>query len=414
MSDNVEIKVDNLGGESISEAPVRVLKKVGDAVSAEEAVFIVETDKTSLEIASPVAGVITELRVSDEEIVTRGQVLAIISKHEGAPQDAAAREHKQAEVATPDAELAPQVEQRDAQAQVADKEKPVKPVTGPRIPGIDEFVAGGCSSPADRAAGKITKPVGDVGKSPVPQQRVYDEVDGVISVPGERRVKMSKIRQVIASRLKESQNTAATLSTFNEVDMSAVMALRGKYKEGFEKKYEVKLGFMSFFIRAVVLALREIPVINAEISGDEIIYRDYCNIGVAVGTDKGLVVPVIRGAETMSFAALEQELVMLSKKARGGTLTVADMSGATFTITNGGVYGSLLSTPIINPPQSGILGMHAIQERPVVVNGNIEIRPMMYLALSYDHRIVDGQGAVTFLVRVKQYIEDPNRMSLEI
>ncbi|MFV9870863.1 MAG: dihydrolipoyllysine-residue succinyltransferase [Anaplasma ovis] len=411
MSNTIEIKADNLGGESILEAPVRVLKKVGDTVSAEEVVFVVETDKTSLEISTPIAGVITELRVSDEEIITRGQVLAVISKQEGTSQSAAAvPEPKQAEVVVPDTKPATQ-EGDKQQVQVAVKEKPT---AGPCIPGIDEFVAGGCSSPADRASGKITKPVGDVSKGSVPHQRVYDEVDGVVSVPGERRVKMSKIRQVIASRLKESQNTAATLSTFNEVDMSAVMTLRGKYREGFEKKYEVKLGFMSFFIRAVVLALREIPVLNAEISGDEIIYRDYCNIGVAVGTDKGLVVPVICGAETMSFAALEQELVMLSKKARGGTLTVADMSGATFTITNGGVYGSLLSTPIINPPQSGILGMHAIQERPVVVGGNIEIRPMMYLALSYDHRIVDGQGAVTFLVRVKQYIEDPNRMSLEI
>ena len=410
MSNTIEIKADNLGGESILEAPVRVLKKVGDTVSAEEVVFVVETDKTSLEISTPIAGVITELRVSDEEVITRGQVLAVISEQESASQGAAAVPELKQEVAVPDTKPATQGEDRQ-QVQIAVKEKLA---AGPCVPGIDEFVAGGCSSPADRASGKITKPVGDLSKGSVPRQRVYDEVDGVVSVPGERRVKMSKIRQVIASRLKESQNTAATLSTFNEVDMSAVMSLRGKYREGFEKKYEVKLGFMSFFIRAVVLALREIPVLNAEISGDEIIYRDYCNIGVAVGTDKGLVVPVIRGAETMSFAALEQELVMLSKKARGGTLTVADMSGATFTITNGGVYGSLLSTPIINPPQSGILGMHAIQERPVVVGGNIEIRPMMYLALSYDHRIVDGQGAVTFLVRVKQYIEDPNRMSLEI
>ncbi|MEH0831619.1 dihydrolipoyllysine-residue succinyltransferase, partial [Anaplasma bovis] len=280
----------------------------------------------------------------------------------------------------------------------------------PTAPDVENFVAGAGVSPSSRALGKCGpsgagNTLSNVGN---PVERKSD------SVPGERRVKMSKIRQVIAARLKESQNVAATLSTFNEVDMSAVMAIRAKYKDSFIKKHDVKLGFMSFFIRAVVLACAEIPVLNAEIRGDEIIYRDYCNIGVAVGTDKGLVVPVIRAAESMSLAELEQKLVELSTLARGGKLAVSDMSGATFTITNGGVYGSLLSTPIINPPQSGILGMHAIQERPVVVEGKIEIRPMMYIALSYDHRIVDGQGAVTFLVRVKQYIEDPTRMTLMV
>ncbi|MCU7611281.1 2-oxoglutarate dehydrogenase complex dihydrolipoyllysine-residue succinyltransferase [Anaplasma capra] len=414
MSDTVEIKANNLGGESILEAPVRVMKKVGDLVSAEEVVFVVETDKTSLEISTPVSGVITELRVSDEEVITKGQVLAVITKQE-VGSDSSKSESKQPEMVAPPSAGPVQV-QTDSklEGQSTTAEKQTSPGPGICVPGIDEFISGGLVSPAGRASGSVAVRQDAQSSGSALQQRVYSEVDGIVSAPGERRVKMSKIRQVIASRLKESQNTAATLSTFNEVDMSAVMALRSKYREGFEKKYEVKLGFMSFFIKAVVLALKEIPVINAEISGDEIIYRDYCNIGVAVGTDKGLVVPVIRRAETMSFAELEQELVMLSKKARGGTLTVADMSGATFTITNGGVYGSLLSTPIINPPQSGILGMHAIQERPVVVGGSIEIRPMMYLALSYDHRIVDGQGAVTFLVRVKQYIEDPSRLSLEI
>ncbi len=225
---------------------------------------------------------------------------------------------------------------------------------------------------------------------------------------------MSKIRQVIAARLKASQNTAAILTTFNEIDMKNVMDLRTKYKDAFEKKYGIKLGFMSFFIKAAVQALKEIPEINAEISGDEIIYKHYYDIGVAVGTDKGLVVPVIRSADQMSFAEIELTLVALGKKAREGKLQVSEMEGATFTISNGGVYGSLLSTPIINPPQSGILGMHSIQNRPVAVGNAVEIRPMMYIALSYDHRIVDGKGAVTFLVKIKNYIEDPNRLVLEV
>ncbi|MGN7678213.1 MAG: dihydrolipoyllysine-residue succinyltransferase [Anaplasma sp.] len=400
MGDSVEIQASNLGGESILEAPLRVLKKVGDFVNAEEVIFVVETDKTSLEIVSPVSGVVDQLFVSDEEVITRGQVLAVIRKQDGASEAAP----KKSSV-----EEAPKPAKESETAVKKEETKP--PVSGICIPGIDEFLSGRRSSPVDRASGKVASTGAVV---PAVQQRVYGEVEGAVSVPGERRVKMTKIRQVIAARLKESQNTAATLTTFNEADMSAVMELRSKYREGFEKKYSVKLGFMSFFIKAVVAALKEIQELNAEIDGDEIVYKDYYNIGVAVGTDKGLVVPVIRGAEKMSFAELEQELIELGKKARSGGLTVADMTGATFTITNGGIYGSLLSTPIINPPQSGILGMHAIRERPVAINGSVEIRPMMYLALSYDHRIVDGQGAVTFLVRVKQYIEDPSRLSLEI
>ncbi|MGN7661510.1 MAG: dihydrolipoyllysine-residue succinyltransferase [Anaplasma sp.] len=400
MGDSVEIQASNLGGESILEAPLRVLKKVGDFVNAEEVVFVVETDKTSLEIVSPVSGVVEQLFVSDEEVITKGQALAVIRKRDGTPEVASKKSGIE-ETPKPD---------KGSEA-VAKKEEKKPPVAGICTPGIEEFLFGRCLSPADRASGKVVST--DSAVSAV-RSRVYGEVEGVVSVPGERRIKMTKIRQVIAERLKESQNTAATLSTFNEADMSAVVELRSKYREAFEKKYSVKLGFMSFFIKAVVAALKEVQVLNAEIAGDDIIYRDYCNIGVAVGTDKGLVVPVIRRAERMSFAGLEQELVEMSKKARSGGLTVADMTGATFTITNGGIYGSLLSTPIINPPQSGILGMHAIQERPVAINGSVEIRPMMYLALSYDHRIVDGQGAVTFLVRVKQYIEDPGRLSLEI
>ena len=410
MGDTVEVRANNLGGESILEAPVKVLKKVGDFVSKEEVIFILETDKTSLEIVAPVSGVVQSLLVADDDVVTKGQTLAVISKQDAEPKkDKAAEPEDRAKPAdSVGAQDVAKVEEVSKSPEVEQKRSMSK--FSPTAPDVENFVAGAGVSPSSRALGKCGpsgagNTLSNVGN---PVERKSD------SVPGERRVKMSKIRQVIAARLKESQNVAATLSTFNEVDMSAVMAIRAKYKDSFIKKHDVKLGFMSFFIRAVVLACAEIPVLNAEIRGDEIIYRDYCNIGVAVSTDKGLVVPVIRAAESMSLAELEQKLVELSTLARGGKLAVSDMSGATFTITNGGVYGSLLSTPIINPPQSGILGMHAIQERPVVVEGKIEIRPMMYIALSYDHRIVDGQGAVTFLVRVKQYIEDPTRMTLMV
>ncbi|ABD43527.1 2-oxoglutarate dehydrogenase complex dihydrolipoyllysine-residue succinyltransferase [Anaplasma phagocytophilum] len=406
MGDAVEVRAENLGGESILEAPIRVMKKVGDTVSAEDVLFIVETDKTSLEISAPVAGVLTELRVADEEVITKGQVLAIIR-----PQGEAT-----AEGVNKEPESKEEVPAQPVVAQAVSTQKPQEKTIiegkGLVTPTVEDFVAGINTTPTSRALGMSAKSEQD--KKIVASQPSKDLMSCHGDVVGERRVKMSKIRQVIAARLKESQNTSATLSTFNEVDMSKVMELRAKYKDAFVKRYDVKLGFMSFFIRAVVLVLSEIPVLNAEISGDDIVYRDYCNIGVAVGTDKGLVVPVIRRAETMSLAEMEQALVDLSTKARSGKLSVSDMSGATFTITNGGVYGSLLSTPIINPPQSGILGMHAIQQRPVAVDGKVEIRPMMYLALSYDHRIVDGQGAVTFLVRVKQYIEDPNRLALGI
>ncbi|QJC27875.1 dihydrolipoyllysine-residue succinyltransferase component of 2-oxoglutarate dehydrogenase complex [Anaplasma platys] len=407
MGESVEVKAENLGGESILEAPVRVLKKVGDVVTDEEVLFIVETDKSSLEIAAPVSGMIAELRVADEEIVTRGQVLAVITQQEaGATVPSAG--HGSAGVGESRKE-APDGAEESPKESV--EHKSAVSTQGLGTPSVSDFIAGMGSTPAGRALKKSCEARSDVN--------IRAEVSvtaplGVAIVGGERRVKMSKIRQVIAARLKESQNTAAILTTFNEVDMSSVMALRAKYKDNFMKRYDVKLGFMSFFIKAVVLALAEIPVLNAEISGDEIIYKDYCNIGVAVGTDKGLVVPVIKGADSMSLAEMERALVDLSVKARSGKISVADMSGATFTITNGGVYGSLLSTPIINPPQSGILGMHAIQDRPVAIDGKVEIRPMMYLALSYDHRIVDGHGAVTFLVRVKQYVEDPSRMALGI
>ncbi|MFV9838751.1 MAG: dihydrolipoyllysine-residue succinyltransferase [Aaplasma endosymbiont of Hyalomma asiaticum] len=412
MGDTVEIRAENLGGESILEAPVRVLKKVGDKVAAEEVIFVVETDKTSLEIVSPADGIIQELRVSDEETIARGQTLAVIRKRQEHPVK---EESKNSERGSDASDL--KDKDSDVRGRLVDslvKEKSISSGALGSLPNVEEFVAEVSSTPSSRALGIYKSASVSDGRHVERGTGAAELVPSRGSVVGERRVKMSKIRQVIAARLKESQNTAAILSTFNEVDMSEVIELRARYKDAFMKRHNVKLGFMSFFIKAVVLALSEIPVLNAEISGDEIIYKDYCNIGVAVGTDKGLVVPVINRAETMSLAEMENTLVELSSRARSGKLTVAEMSGATFTITNGGVYGSLLSTPIINPPQSGILGMHAIQERPVVVSGKIEIRPMMYLALSYDHRIVDGQGAVTFLVMVKQYIEDPSRMSIGV
>ena len=416
MGDTVEVRANNLGGESILEAPVKVLKKVRDFVSKGEVIFILETDKTSLEIVAPVSGVVQSLLVADDDVVTKGQTLAVISEQDAEPQkdkivEPEGKTKSEGETKSEDSigtQGAAKVEEAPKSPEAEQKRSMSK--FSPTAPDVENFIAGAGVSPSSRASGKCGS--SGAGSAPSNVGNSVERKSG--DVPGERRVKMSKIRQVIAARLKESQNVAATLSTFNEVDMSAVMAVRAKYKDTFIKKHDVKLGFMSFFIRAVVLACAEIPVLNAEIRGDEIIYRDYCNIGVAVGTDKGLVVPVIRAAESMSLAELEQKLVELSTLARGGKLAVSDMSGATFTITNGGVYGSLLSTPIINPPQSGILGMHAIQERPVVVEGKIEIRPMMYIALSYDHRIVDGQGAVTFLVRVKQYIEDPTRMTLMV
>ncbi|QXK91634.1 2-oxoglutarate dehydrogenase complex dihydrolipoyllysine-residue succinyltransferase [Neoehrlichia mikurensis] len=399
MSSSIEIKADSLGGESILEAPVRVLKNVGSIVSKDEVVFIIETDKTSLEVTSPISGIITKICVMDDDLISKGQLLAVIDRQDDKSLDSK------------------NIEQNDVQEFIEKKHSPAAyRIAEEACINLSDIKGSGHNN-------RVTKfdaleNTGAIKDMTVNDSNLSNNVvsrDSCLKNPNrEQRVKMSKIRQVIASRLKESQNTAAILTTFNEVDMKSIMDLRVKYKDSFEKKYNTKLGFMSFFIKAVTLALKEIPVINAEICGNEIIYKNYYDIGIAVGTDKGLVVPVIRDADKMSFSDLEITLLSLSKKARNGKLEVNDMAGATFTITNGGVYGSLLSTPIINPPQSGILGMHAIQNRPVVVNGSIEIRPMMYIALSYDHRIVDGQGAVTFLVHIKQYLEDPNRIYLNV
>ncbi|WP_225537917.1 2-oxoglutarate dehydrogenase complex dihydrolipoyllysine-residue succinyltransferase, partial [Wolbachia endosymbiont of Mansonella perstans] len=364
----------------------------GEAVKVDDLIFEIETDKTALELTAEASGQITEFFVKEDDIINPDQLLAKLSV--GEMKEEISQEDKSKAPAKKDAPSARKIMEENAIS--------VKDVKGSGM------------------GGRITKAdvVGHISKSTGAEQPAVKQNELLKSAAGseqrEERVKMSKIRQVIAARLKASQNTAAILTTFNEIDMKNVTDLRAKYKETFEKKYGIKLGFMSFFIKAAVQALKEIPEFNAEISGDEIVYKYYYDIGVAVGTDKGLVVPVIRSTDKMSFAEIELTLAALSKRVREGKLQVSEMEGATFTISNGGVYGSLLSTPIINPPQSGILGMHSIQNRPVVIGNSIEIRPMMYIALSYDHRIVDGKGAVTFLVKIKNYIEDPSRLVLEV
>ncbi|WP_264375528.1 2-oxoglutarate dehydrogenase complex dihydrolipoyllysine-residue succinyltransferase [Wolbachia endosymbiont (group B) of Sphaerophoria taeniata] len=386
----IEIRAPKtLGGESVTEGIVKIKKNIGEAVKVDDLIFEIETDKTALELTAEASGQITEFFVKEDDVISPDQLLAKLAV--GEVKEEVKKEDKGESADKKDAPSARKIMEENA-------------ISAENVKGTG-------------MGGRITKAdvIDHMSKAEQPPVKQYELPKSVVS--GERReerVKMSKIRQVIAARLKASQNTAAILTTFNEIDMKNVMDLRAKYKETFEKKYGIKLGFMSFFIKAAVQALKEIREINAEISGDEIVYKNYYDIGVAVGTDKGLVVPVIRDADQMSFAEIELTLVALGKKAREGKLQVSEMEGATFTISNGGVYGSLLSTPIINPPQSGILGMHSIQNRPVAVSSSIEIRPMMYIALSYDHRIVDGKGAVTFLVKIKNYIEDPNRLVLEI
>lgn len=394
MSKIIEIRAPKtLGGESVTEGIVKIKKNIGEAVKVDDLIFEIETDKTALELTAEASGQITEFLVKEDDVISPDQLLAKLAVGEIKEEvkEEVKEENKGESAAKKDAPSARKIMEENAIS--------VESVKGTGM------------------GGRVTKAdvIDHMSKAEQPVVKQYESPKSVASgEKREERVKMSKIRQVIAARLKASQNTAAILTTFNEIDMKNVMDLRAKYKETFEKKYGIKLGFMSFFIKAAVQALKEIREINAEISGDEIVYKNYYDIGVAVGTDKGLVVPVIRDADQMSFAEIELTLVALGKKAREGKLQVSEMEGATFTISNGGVYGSLLSTPIINPPQSGILGMHSIQNRPVAVSNSIEIRPMMYIALSYDHRIVDGKGAVTFLVKIKNYIEDPNRLVLEI
>ena len=387
-------------GESVTEADIgEWLVKVGDYVKADQPIVSLETDKAAVDVPAPTSGTLSEIRAEAGATVAVGDVLGVITSGEVAGGGATAP----AEQAEPPAQ------------QTNQKLSTLSPAPRRVIAenGLDASKIEGTGKD-----GRITK--GDaLAYLNRPQETTRTPASGQAKAPrdlGEReeRVKMSRLRQTIARRLKESQDTAAQLTTYNDVDMTAVMAARSQYKELFERKHGVKLGFMSFFVKACVQALREVPEVNAEIDGDHIIYKDHYDIGIAVGTERGLVVPVLKGAEFMSLADIEKGINAYAKKARDGDLALADMQGGTFTITNGGVYGSLMSSPILNMPQSGILGMHRIEKRPVAIGDQVVIRPMMYLALSYDHRIVDGKGAVTFLVRVKECLEDPQRLLLDL
>jgi len=420
-----EIRVPTLG-ESVTEATVgKWFKKAGDAVAADETLVELETDKVTLEVPAPAAGTLAEISAGEGDTVAVGALLGMIG--EGKAAAPAKAEKKDAVAQAAGGAAASSTKEAAAKTAAIAGEGPIETRKAPPAPSAAKLLAENNLS-ADRVSGsgkrgQVLK--GDVleaiakGASGAPSQPA--EIPAVARAPSpagdearEERGKMTRLRQTIARRLKDAQNAAAMLTTFNEVDMKAVMDLRNRYKDVFEKKHGVKLGFMGFFTKAVTHALKEIPAVNAEIDGTDVIYKNYAHIGVAVGTDKGLVVPVVRDADAMSIAEIEKEIGRLGAAARDGKLAMADLQGGTFTISNGGVYGSLMSTPILNAPQSGILGMHKIQERPVVVGGQIVIRPMMYLALSYDHRIVDGKEAVTFLVRVKESLEDPERLVLDL
>jgi 2-oxoglutarate dehydrogenase E2 component (dihydrolipoamide succinyltransferase) len=399
-----EVRVPTLG-ESVTEATVATwFKKPGDAVKVDEMLCELETDKVTVEVPSPVAGAMGEIIAADGTTVEKDGLLCMVE--EGASGTASAPAAAASAAAAGAAAPAP-------------REEAAAPGTSPSDGASRRDVEDAPSAKKAMAeAGLSRDQVQGSGRDGrVMKEDVAKAASGGAAVPQsqrEERVKMTRLRQTIARRLKEAQDTAAMLTTFNEVDMTAVMDLRNEYKELFQKKHGVKLGFMSFFVKACTHALNEIPEVNAEIDGTDVVYKNYCNIGVAVGTPNGLVVPVLRDAQDMSFSGVEKTIAELGVKARDGKLTIAEMQGGTFTISNGGVYGSLMSTPILNPPQSGILGMHAIQKRAMVIGDKIEIRPMMYLALSYDHRIVDGAGAVTFLVRVKEALEDPRRLLMDL
>jgi 2-oxoglutarate dehydrogenase E2 component (dihydrolipoamide succinyltransferase) len=403
-----EIRVPALG-ESVTEATIaKWFRQAGEAVKADEPLVELETDKVTVEVPAPASGKLSSIDAAPGTTVNVGALLGMIE--EGAAGTAAAP-----------AKAAEAPKKAEAPAPKA-AEAPLSPAVR-KI--VEENKVDTSSVPGTGKDGRITKgdviahlekpaapaPIPAPSPAPVPVPRAPSAQNDAAR---EERVKMSRLRLTIARRLKDAQNTAAMLTTFNEVDMTATMALRNQYKDLFEKKHGVKLGFMSFFVKACIQALKEIPAVNAEIDGDDIVYKNFYHVGVAVGTEKGLVVPVLRDADMLSFAGIEKTIADFGRRARDGQLQIAEMQGGTFTISNGGVYGSLMSTPILNAPQSGILGMHKIQERPVVVNGQIAIRPMMYLALSYDHRIVDGKEAVTFLVRVKENLEDPQRTILDL
>ncbi len=395
----IEIKVPPLG-ESVSEASIAKLhKKVGDAVKADELILELETDKVTLEVNAPANGVISDLKVKEGDNVKVGDLVAIMQ--EGGSVKATPVASSQS---APNLQASVASNKISAQHELSPAPKKLATENN-----VDTSTIAGSGKDGRVTKGDVLDVIANGTKTVIVQNA--PQTSG--SKPTER-VRMSKLRQKIAERLKESQNTAAILTTFNEVDMGAVMALRTEYKDVFEKKHGVKLGFMSFFVKACIVALKELPAVNAEIDGTDIIYKNFYDIGVAVGSPQGLVVPVLREGDKLNLAGIEKGISELGVKARDGKLTLPDLAGATFTISNGGVYGSLMSTPIINPPQSAILGMHKIQERPMAINGEIKIRPMMYLALSYDHRIIDGKEAVTFLVRIKEFLEDPRRLVLDI
>ncbi len=425
-----EIRVPALG-EFVTEATVgQWFKKVGEAVKIDEPLVELETDKVTVEVPAPSAGVIEAISVKEGETVGVGTVLGTLAANGAGAKAASAKEPTKAkEAATIAAKATPAPTGRPDQK--TDTTRPIN--AGPEQPALKENLAPAvrklvaenniepAAIPGTGKDGRLTK--GDVlsaldggtaTRAPTPAPAVVRAPASADDSVREQRVRLTRLRQTIAKRLKDAQNTAAMLTTFNEVDMSAVIKLRTRYKEIFEKKHGVKLGFMGFFVKATIQALKDVPAVNAEIDGQDLIYKNYYNVGVAVGTDRGLVVPVLRDADRLSVAGIEKQVAEYGKKAREGTLALEDLQGGTFTISNGGVYGSLMSTPILNAPQSGILGMHKIEDRPVVIDGKIEIRPMMYLAVTYDHRVVDGKEAVTFLVRIKEEVEDPERLVLDL
>ena len=423
----IEIKVPSLG-ESVVEATIaKWHKNEGDQVDVDEPILELETDKVTLEVPSPSAGIVANISHNEGDVVEVGAVLgaidetAQISKSQASPveinQPPIVEVQEKPSDPTPDKIINNEIE-KEVKSQILETSdnkltnKKLSPAVRKQV--IEKSIDVNSIIPK-RDDGRITK-------SDLLNQKanVSESNSGTSSKPNkhsvgqEERVPMSRLRQTIAKRLKDAQNNAAILTTFNEVDMSELIRARNDYKDSFQEKYGVKLGFMSFFAKACVTALKEVPEVNAEIENEDVIYKNYYNIGVAVGTEQGLVVPVVNDADSKSLVEIEKEIFELGNKARDGKLSIADMQGGTFTISNGGVYGSLMSTPILNPPQSGVLGMHKIEDRPIVVDGEIKIKPMMYLALSYDHRLVDGKGAVTFLVRVKESLEDPNRILLGV
>lgn len=395
----IEIKVPTLG-ESVTEATIaKWHKKEGDVVKVDELLLELETEKVTLEVNAPASGIIASLHKKEGESVAVNEILGSITEGASSGKSIELKTESQSEIAPPPtvglstSEMLPPSVAKMVSENALDPASMVGTGKDGRITKID-------------AMGAMIKNITTATPSaPSPIASTSTSNDSRVE-----RVRMSRLRKTIAQRLKDSQNTAAILTTFNEIDMSHVMATRQKYKDSFEKKHGVKLGFMSFFVKAAVAALQEIPAVNGEIDGDDIVYKNFYDIGVAVGTSQGLVVPIVRNADKKGFAEIEKDIVDYGKRAKDGKLSMTDLSGGTFTISNGGTYGSLLSTPIINPPQSAILGMHKTEERAVVVDGKIEIRPMMYVALSYDHRIIDGKDAVTFLVRIKEYVEDPERL----